>query len=244
MQELILNSVRFIKLYLRDYGVFLGSNEIDFDQKRTLIIGCGGTGKTTIFNALANLGPAIEVKPHFQAKSHEMSVEVVTEGNRNLIKEYSRLIFLDDESIYSNMFNNEDPFIDILDHQQLKAVKDEAREIFQTILYRTPWEIEAHKDLKFNAMAAGERICLGYAYTFAVRKVLNLDLPIVFDEPYARIDLLLKQKLNTFLQNQPCQQIILRHKDTHSKEDKTHYILANNGFHYRIMRQHNTAGSF
>jgi ABC-type glutathione transport system ATPase component len=225
MQEIILNSVRFIKLYLRNYGVFLGSNEIDFDRHCTLIIGNSGTGKTTIVNALANLGPAIGVKPHSQAKSPEMSVEVLTEGNRNLVKKYSRLIFLDEESIYSHMFNNEDPFIDILDHQQLKAVKDEARENFQTMLSRKTWKIETHKDLNPNIMAAGERICFGYAYIFAVRKILNLDLPAVFDAPFGRLDRQLKQEVRAFLKDQPCQQIMLflggYEFDEHDKLDYT-----------------------
>jgi hypothetical protein len=59
----------------------------------------------------------------------------------------------------------------------------------------------------------------------------------VFDEPFARIDLLLKPKLRTFLQNQPCQQIILGHKkDEYVKEGETHYILVNRGGYSRIIK--------
>lgn len=225
MQATVLNSVRFIKLYLRNYGVFLGSNEIDFDRYCTLIIGNSGTGKTTIVNALANLGPATGIKPHFQAKNPEMSVDIVTEGNRNLVKEYSRLIFLDEKSIYSPMFNNEDPLIDILNYQQLKAVKDEGREIFQTMLSRKTWKIEAHKDLNPNTMTAGERICFGYAYSFAVRKILNLDLPAVLDTPFGRLDLQLKQAVCTFPKDQPCQQIMFLGGYEFDEHDKPDYTL-------------------
>ena len=44
MQEIIFNSVRFIKLYLRNYGIFLRSNELNFNRHCTLIVGRNGTG--------------------------------------------------------------------------------------------------------------------------------------------------------------------------------------------------------
>lgn len=98
MQENRISSVRFEKLHLHNYGVFLGSNDFVFDRKRTLIVGASGTGKTTIVNALANLGRAPGVKPHFHADPPEMSVNVSTSGDRELVKKYGSIIFLESES--------------------------------------------------------------------------------------------------------------------------------------------------
>ena len=74
-------------------------------------------------------------------------------------------------------------------------------------------------------MTAGERICLGYAYAFAVRKVLNIDLPVVFDAPYASLDSELRQRVSAFLKKQSCQQIILGCDYEFYEEGKPHYKL-------------------
>ncbi len=68
-QKLQINSLRFEKLSMQNYGVFQGSNEFVFNNQRTVIMGANGTGKTTIFNALANLGPAPGVEPNIRADS-------------------------------------------------------------------------------------------------------------------------------------------------------------------------------
>lgn len=225
MTDIPSNSVRFVKLHLRNYGIFLGSNELNFDRHRTLILGRCGTGKTTIVNALAHLGPAQGVKVHIHAKHPEMSVEVVTKGNRKLVNEYSSVIFLSCEFTELPMFNQKAPFTAILDHQNLEAVRTEAREIFQTVLHRKPWKLEPHKDLIPRTMAAGERVCLGYAFAFAIRKVLNLDLPVVLDSPYGRLDSEKRQAVRAFLKDQPCQQILLGSELEFDEEDKPHYVL-------------------
>ncbi len=225
LQDIQSNSVRFLKLHLKNYGIFLGPNEISFDRHCTLIIGMGGTGKTTIVNALANLGPAKGVKPHFKAKSTEMSIDVVTEGNRSCIKKYSSLIFLSHGFTEFHILGKESLFADILNNHQLEAVREEARKLFCTILFTKPWKIEAHEDLNPDIMAAGERICLGYAYAFAVRKVLNLDLPVVLDSPYGRLDDMLRNPVRAFLKEQSCQQIMFGCEHEFDEEDKPHYIL-------------------
>lgn len=224
MTDIQSNSVRFVKLHLRNYGIFSGSNELNFDRHRTLIVGSCGTGKTTIVNALAQLGPAKGVKANVHVKHPEMSVEVVTKGNRKLVNEYSSLIFLSEE-IELSMFNQEAPFAGILNHQNLEAVRTEAREIFQTVLHRKPWKLEPHKDLITRTMATGERVCLGYAFAFAIRKVMNLDLPVVLDSPYGRLDSEKRQAVRAFLKDQPCQQILLGSELEFDEEDKPHYVL-------------------
>jgi hypothetical protein len=69
-------------------------------------------------------------------------------------------------------------------------------------------------------MSIGERVCLGYAYAFAIRKVLNLGLPIVFDSPYRVLDARLRKGVQTFLKKQACQQILLGIESEFLKEDK------------------------
>jgi len=236
MQEIQSNSVRFLKLQLKNYGIFLGSNKINFDRRRTLIVGMNGTGKTTIVNALANLGPATGVKPNHQAMHSEMSVEVVTEGNRNLITKYGSLIFLYSEFPELNMPDNENSLTYVFDQHQLKAIKNEAKGIFQSVLSRNSGKMEANKDLNHNTMAAGEKVCLSYAYAFAVRKILTLDLPVVFDSPYARLDKWLGQGVCAFLREQPYQQIILGHKAEFEEEEKPHYILEYADGYSRVVK--------
>jgi ABC-type thiamine transport system ATPase subunit len=212
MTDIQSNSVRFVKLHLRNYGIFLGSNDLNFDRHRTLIVGMNGTGKTTIVNALAQLGSVKGVKAHIRTKHSEMSVEVVTEGNRKLVNEYNSLIFLSEEL-------RELPIPD------QAAVRTEAWETLQTMLHRKYWNIDTYKDFTPPTMAAGERVCFGYAYAFAVRKVLNLDLPVVLDSPYARLDSDLRQRVSAFLKDQPCQQILLGGESEFNEKDKPHYVL-------------------
>jgi len=217
--------VRFVKIHLNNYGIFSGSQELDFSRHRTLILGRNGTGKTTIVNALAQLGPVQGVKPNNRAMRPDMSVDVVTKGNRDLVKEHSSLIFLSSESRELPMFNQEAPFTGMLSHQNGEAVRTEAWETLHAMLYRKPWKAESRKDLSPLTMAAGEQVCFVFAYAFAVRKVLNLDLPVVLDSPYSRIDSQQRWAVRTFLKEQPYQQILLGNESEFSEEDKPQYVL-------------------
>lgn len=237
MTDIPSNSVRFVKLHLRNYGIFLGSNEFNFDRHRTLIFGRCGTGKTTIVNALAQLGPTKGVKANIHAKNPEMSVEVVTKGNRNLVNEFSSVIFLSCEHTELPVFNQEAPFTGILNHENLEAVRTETREMFQTVMHQKPWKLEPYKDLILRTMAAGERVCLGYAFAFAIRKVLNLDLPVVMDSPYGRLDSEKRQAVRAFLKDQPCQQILLGSELEFDEEDKPHYVLDYTKGYSRVRSQ-------
>ena len=90
-----------------------------------------------------------------------------------------------------------------------KRVASKTRKFFQSILSSKPWKIDAHRDLNVQVMAAGEKICFGYAFVFAVREALKLDVPVVLDSPYAILDDCLRKGLRDFLANQPCQQVLL-----------------------------------
>lgn len=219
------NSVRFERLHLQNYGVFAGSNDFVFDRHRTLIVGAGDTGKTTIVNALAHLGPAPGVQPHYHADPSEMSVIVSTSGDRTLVKRYGSVMFLRCESVLMLVRNQGAILAEVLDRQHRKAVRDEARDIFQTLVGRTPGKAKAHKGLNHDGMSMGVRVCLSFAFVFAVRKVLNLDLPAVFDKSYACLDSPLRDGVRAFLREQKCQQILLGTESEFREEDKAHYKL-------------------
>ena len=222
MTKTMSNSVRFVKIHLVDYGIFRGANTIEFKQHQTLIYGKSGTGKTTIANALAHLvGPAPGVNPHILGDSLKMSVEVETTGNRELVKKYADIIFLGSEVID----NQEAIFECTGTNQNREDINDEAKSIFRALLPDKPCKLEMHDDLNYNIMAAGEKICLGYAFAFAARKVLNLDIPSVFDSPYGMLDIELRDGVCAFLKKQSCQQIMLCSEREFSKEDKTHFTL-------------------
>lgn len=125
MQKIHSNSLRFLKMNIQNYGPFLGSHDFVFGTQQTLIIGEGGTGKTTIVNILKNLGPAPGVTPHFHAKPSKMSAEVATRGNRDLIQRFSSIIFLGCKSAELFTHKQKDAFADLLDDQQRKMIKVE-----------------------------------------------------------------------------------------------------------------------
>ena len=177
------SSVHFESICLNNYGTFQGFNEFLFERERTLIMGAGGSGKTTITNAFENLGPTEGIEPYFRADPSEMSVNVITSGDRELVRKYASIIFLDAESaLILADAGMEAIFADVLSDNQRITVKDEVRVIFQALLERNSHKVELYEDLNPSLMSFGEKICLGYAYAFALRKAMNLDLPCVFDK--------------------------------------------------------------
>ena len=236
MEPMNSNSVFFVKLRLNNYGPFLGPNELVFDRHRTVIIGKGGTGKTIIANALSALGPAAGIKPSINAEHSAMSAEVVTRGDRELVKKYRDLIFLGCGTGAWFVINQETIFSEMLKGHQRKTVTEEARSIFQTMLEGKPWNIEAQKHLIPESRSMGEQICLGYAYIFAIRKALNLDLPAVFVSAFGLLDLKQRHGVSAFLKGQSCQQILLGTQYEFSEENEPHYRLESTG-HYTKVRE-------
>lgn len=202
------DSVRIDKLCLEDYGVFRGMNEILFDRPRTIIAGPGGTGKTTIFCALANQGPAAGVRPNASSVGLKMYAEVMTSGNRALLKVHRDIIFLRCESLQILAIRREF-FINGLDTHRAGLLEEEAMAAFRKILQYKPHKARIHHDLDPKLMAAGERFCLGLSWVFSVRRASGLDLPIVMDSPYGWIDKETRQGLSEYLRGETCQQILI-----------------------------------
>ena len=221
------NYLRFISLRLQDYKVFGGLNDLRFNRHRTLIVGDRGTGKTTIVEALENLGPPKRDQKTLTLKDQPgSSLAIVTEGNRELIKKYRSLIFINRESDRNLAMYGQEPELEgMVPNSARKTVASKTRSIFKRILYHKPGKIDSHRDLNPQIMAAGERICFGYALVFAVREVLKLDIPVIFDSPYAMLDKELRKGMRDFLKTQPCQQILLGHECEFLKEERPKYIL-------------------
>ena len=87
--------VRFLKLQVCDYGPFARDHEWQFGSHQTVIVGGSGSGLTTIARALVDLGPSPSVEAHFGTKEAHLHVEVLTEGDRELLRKYHDLVLLD-----------------------------------------------------------------------------------------------------------------------------------------------------
>jgi ABC-type glutathione transport system ATPase component len=219
------NHLRFIGLKLQNYKVFGGANDFRFDRHRTVIVGNGGTGKTIIAEVLRHLGPpARDGREVTLNNRFASSTVVITEGNCDLINKYRNLIFVSGECV------DEMPL-----RSSRKAIIDKARIMFEKIVKHKPWKIDMHRDLGPGVMAGGERMCLGYAFVFAAREALGLDVPIVIDSPYGRLDAELRAGLRDFLKSQSCQQILLGHDCELSEEDDPAYALVYMNNHSQVM---------
>ena len=223
MKEECHNSVRFEKLHLQNYGCFHGVHDFVFDRERTLIVGNGGTGKTIIANALANLGPVPGVKPPVRARPPEMSAIVSTSGDRELVRKYKRIMFLGDAAMYENP-DLVAAFAALVPDQHQEMLLDAASIIFKTLVSRKLGMRDGRRDLNPAGLASGERVCLVYAYAFAARKILDLDLPLVFDRPYGMVNEKIRDSLRVFIQQQKCQQILLL-SEFECGDERAHYRL-------------------
>ena len=214
--------VRFLRLRLNDYGIFQGLHEFEFNRQQTFIDGDRGAGRTTAAKALIQLGPVKGVTVCAYAKQPNMFVEVETYGDRQLIRKYRDLIYLNCESAAELALRRESKFAKILNRTQRRNYDAETKKIFEGLL--------KHKLTcrGFDAliMAAGVRTCLGYASIFAARKVLQVDIPLVGDSIFGTLDESLRQGVREFLLKEPSQQIHFCW--THELRElgkRPHYIL-------------------
>ena len=198
-------AVRFTKMRLHNNGIFRGTHDFNFNIRRTLII---GEGKTTAAQALVQMRPVKGITPNSLSQRSDMLVKVETTGSRNLIRKYRKFIYLSSATAEALAMDRESTVTRNINRKQRCELKEETRAMFQTILARKRYKIQIHHDLDPQTMAAGEKICLGYAVACAMRKVLGLNLPMVLDSPYAMLDANLKRGFIAFLKGEPGQQII------------------------------------
>ncbi|MBF0595816.1 MAG: hypothetical protein HQL22_12740 [Candidatus Omnitrophica bacterium] len=213
------NSVRFKRMLLKDYGVFTGFNELRF-QQHTIIAGSCGTGKTILAKALSALGPATGVKSNAHSVDTKIDVVVETDGKRDYIDKYRDLIFIDGESIDQGSV-----FFSIVNNQDLATVTEVAQKLFGQLSSR---KIDLQRELVSASLPGCERVCLVFAYLFAVREKLAIDLPLVLDAPFGRLDDEHKSKVVAFLKQQTIQQIWLCQERDLVKGCVPDYVLDHN----------------
>jgi len=222
------NYFRFVRLRLRGYKIFGSINDFKFNRGRTLIVGDNGVGKTTIIEALESLGPSMRgALPLRTANSQGVSsVAVITDGDCELIRRYRSLIFINPEFYRYIDVHRQGPVINnMVPYSARGEVVSKTRKFFKRIVSFKAGKFYMHRDLDPVTMAAGEKICFGFAFVFAVREALKLDVPVVLDSPYAMLDECLRKGLREFLKSQPCQQILLGHEREFKEEEKPKYIL-------------------
>ena len=79
-----------------------------------------------------------------------MSVEVITNGNRDLIQRFGCIIFLACESAQLPAYNQKETLTDVFDDQQREKVRVEVRNIFNTPVTGRLWKAEDYKDLNLR----------------------------------------------------------------------------------------------
>ena len=198
------NFIRFDAIHICDYGIFSGSNEFRFKKRRTIIFGDNGSGKSTIFNALAPREP----EPTVWSDSRSPLVQVMTTGDRGLITKYRQLIFIDGESLSFRDTNDTNRVAHHLGRgHSATELENIAWDIFERLVGK--WSRESTELANRRSWAMGEWICYGYAQIFAARSMLNVDLPLVFDAPeqFVVLDMERRKELTDYLDEIDGQQI-------------------------------------
>jgi len=195
------NTVRFVRLRVRDYGHFRGLHQLTFNRRQTVIVGPSGSGRSTLADALVYLGPSSRVEANESSSRSELLVDVVTEGNRELIEKYSDLVQLGaDVHRWTSLGLPKS----IANSANARALRDEARSVFATLCPSLKGRVLTNT----NGMSPAERFLYSWATAFAARKVLRIDLPAVFDRPFVFLDYEARKWAMEFLESQPCQQIL------------------------------------
>ena len=196
------NYVRFDKLVINNYGCFQGENEYIFNSKQTVIKGYNGSGKTMLMNVLVNLGFVPGV-----SDDENSSVKVFTQGDRTLINKFAHVIFLECEYMTNNL---EEVYRYTMECFEGQNIKTEVLRIYNTLLTNHPHKRKSYSELTPVGMVnTAEKVCLSYALFFAARKLLNIKLPIVLDNPFGCLDSEIIESVTVYLSSLACQQILL-----------------------------------
>ena len=197
------NYVRFDKSTINNYGCFQGENEYTFNSRRTVISGDYGSGKTLFMNVLVNLG----FVPGFTPDNKDTDVKVSTHGDRASINKYAHVIFLECECMTHNL---EKVYQYTMERFAEQNVIDVVLEIYNRLVTNQPHKRKSYSELTPVGMVNNtEQICLSFALFFATRKLLNINLPLVLDNPFGQLDSEINESIDEYLSSLDCQQILL-----------------------------------
>jgi hypothetical protein len=190
-----------------DYGVFRGFNEIEFHSGLNVILGPNGAGKTTILEALTNPGSLPARRVHLGIPHPQMSFEVETHGNAELLGRHRDLIFLH-EDFYTLSLEELPEWLQADDPDRLE--EDASRIYLQWIPYlESPLRRYTLPEMLWKGFGSGDKLLASLAYVFAARNQLGLDLPLVMERPFSILDTRHSERLASHIRQLPDQVILL-----------------------------------
>ena len=168
------------KIELKDYKLFKGKHSFKFSDKVTLIEGPNGSGKTILFKA---------IKESLDKKIPGVSIEI--EGDLQLFRKYSNLIFLDEELLLNEL--NELEFVHFIIDVSESEIKKGKNILGVPISEGIKNMIE--KGLKYleefkspRILSTGDRVIFAYLYFLKKREETGIALPLIIDSPFCRIE--------------------------------------------------------
>lgn len=197
---------RFTRVVMNDYGCFRGLNVITFAPGQNYVIAPNGSGKTTIARTLAILGTSPDRLGHVGVPSPRPYVDVAVDGNPQLIEKFRNLIFITEEN---SRLPFQSDFFTGLDRAKLEQ---EAQRIYLEFFpYRKHALVGRRLDelISARSFGTGEVMMARYAYVFAARYLLEVELPLVLDSPFSSLDLLHRRELSRLLDGLSCQVIVM-----------------------------------
>ncbi len=140
-----------------------------------------------------------------------MEVTVLTTGNRDLIAKYRQLIFLNCESLGYLADDPEKAAHDLSYGESATELKDSAWDRFKYMVGMTSYtRSKPFKPLEeCKYWAHGEETWYGLALILAARNNVNIDLPLILDDPFSSVDSHHRELLDHYLDNLAGQQIVL-----------------------------------
>ncbi len=87
----------------------------------------------------------------------------------------------------------------LLPSAQINNLKCKMLIIFKSLLKYKAWKYKLHKDLDGSCLAIGEKVCLNLSFIFAIRQILNIDVPVDCGVASGLLDKELRQGLVEYL---------------------------------------------
>jgi energy-coupling factor transporter ATP-binding protein EcfA2 len=194
-------------LDLLNYGKFKGFHSFRLSAAQNEIIGPNASGKTTIANALASLGPAPRVRMNLDATTKAMGARVEINGNPELLRCYRDLIQAGDSYLLRKTILNR-----LAGEHSFRSLEAKATAYFNRMIPQARNMLCRHdldKILRLGVMGTANQSTAAYAFLFASRDALGIRLPLILDEPFSGMDLPTQHALSAILAPMETQVILL-----------------------------------